>query len=104
MSFSRALSKFRFSNPAVNEIAVLCAEDYWVQRLVIRDLPSTTLAFHPTRIYLTPALIVRTLLRLRMIDWSKINRQSFLKDLFRQIYAQHALACLDQIGAKVVVT
>jgi surface carbohydrate biosynthesis protein len=104
MSFSKALSKFKFSNPAVNEIAVLCAEDYWVQRLVIRDLPSTTLAFHPTRIYLTPALIVRTLLRLRMIDWSKINRQSFLKDLFRQIYAQHALACLDQIGAKVVVT
>lgn len=104
MKYSKLMSKLKFSNPEINPVVILYPEDYWVKELVLNDIPSTTLELRPTNIHVTPRLIVRTLLRLREINWLKINKKSILRDLFRQVYAQYVLACIDQTKAKVVLT
>lgn len=72
----------------------------------MKDMPATTLNIYPEdcKIYVTLVLIGRTLLRLRLINWFNIKRNFSFKELFRQVYAQYILACLDQIKAKVVLT
>ena len=104
MIFSKTMSKLKFSNPEINPVVILYPEDYWVKELVLNDISSTTLELRSTSIHVTPSLIVRTLLRLREINWLKINKKSILRDLFRQVYAQYVLACIDQTKAKVVLT
>lgn len=104
--FSRLWSCISFTNPEPNEVAVLLPDGYWIKKLVLKDLPSTTLElFLSTKgIYVTPALIARTFWRLRLVDWFKAETNDFFRDLGRKIYAQYVLACIDQIGAKVVLT
>lgn len=98
------LSNIKFTNPEANEIVILHSYDYWIKRLILKELPSTTLVLGSDGIYVTPMLMARTVFRLRLIDWSKIKRKSFVNDLFRQISVQYVLACLDQIKARVVVS
>lgn len=104
MTFSEIRSKLKFSNPENNQIVILYPYDYWIKELILKDLPSTTLELYPTSIHITPILVVRTLLRLRLINWLKIGKESALKNLFRQIYAQYVLACIDQTKARIVLT
>ena len=103
MIFLKTIPKLKFRNPEKNQVIILYPEDYWIKELILKDLSSTTIAF-PSVIHVTPVLIVRTLLRLRLINWLKINRKSILKDLYRQVYAQYVLACFDQAKAKLVLT
>lgn len=104
MMLMNVLSKLKFTSPEKNDIVILYAEDYWLRRLVLKDLPSTTIELYPERIYVTPMLIARTLWRLRLVDWFKSDEKPVLKDLLRRIYAQYVLACIDQTTAKVVLT
>lgn len=99
------MSKLRFANPEKNKVAIIHEYSYWIKRLILKDLPSTNLCVHPENgvIYITPKLIARTLLRLRFIDWLGTTKGT-IKGLFRQIYSQYILACLDQTQAKVVLT
>lgn len=105
MSF-KFLSNLKFINPKRNKVAILYADDFWIKKLVLKDLPSTTIGIYPQnyKIYVTPRLIARTLLRLWFIEWPGILNRRAIKNLFRQIYSQYILACLDQIQAKVVLT
>ena len=98
------MPKLKFSNPENNQVVILHYDDYWIKKLILKDMPSTTLELYPTSIHVTPVLIARTLSRLRLINWLNINKKSILNNLFRQIYAQYVLACIDQIEAKVVLT
>lgn len=104
--FSRLLSNLKFANPEKNKVAILYADDFWIKKLVLKDLPSTTLGIYPQnyKIYVTPELIARTLLRLRFIVWPDTSNGAPIKHLFRQVYSQYILACLDQIQANVVLT
>ena len=104
MIFSRLLKKIKFANPEPNPIVILYDYDYWIKKLILKELKSTTLDMYPTKIYLTPKLIIRTFLRMRFINWCEINKKTILKNLFRQIYDQYLLACIDLTKAKVVVT
>jgi len=99
-------SNLKFASPKANKIAIVYVDDEWIKRLILRDLPSTTLAPYSQdhTIYATPGLIARMLWRLRLIDWIKSWRLGGPKELFRQIYIQYFLACLDQIKAQVVLT
>lgn len=100
------MSRLRFANPEKNKVAIMHVNDFWIKELVLKDLPSTTLSIYPENyiIYLTPGLIARTLLRLRFIDWPSVTKKITIKGLFRPIYSQYVLACLDQVDAKVVLT
>ena len=104
MTFSKLLTKIKFTNPEVNPIVILYDYDHWIKELILKDLSSTTIDVYPTRIYVTPMLIARTFLRLRLINWREINKKTVLKNLFRQIHDQYLLACIDQTKAKVVLT
>lgn len=103
---SKLLSNLSFANPEKNGVAIIHANDYWIRELILRDMPSTTLSVYPEKqaIHVTPALIARTLLRLRFIDWPWFGKGTTIKGLLRQIYGQYMLACLDQAGARVVLT
>jgi hypothetical protein len=104
MVFSRLLSSLSFSNPAKNSVVILHPHDYWIKRLVLKEIPSTTLELYPTRIFITPALIVRTILRLPFVKWFRLGDRAVFKNFLRQIYLQYILACIDQTTAKVVLT
>lgn len=99
-------ANLRFSNPEKNNVAIVHADDFWIRKLVLQDVSATTLGLYPQnyKIYVTPGLIARTLLRLRFVDWSGIMNRTAAKGLLRQVYAQYILACLDSIQAKVVLT
>lgn len=106
INFFHLISRIRFINPEANKIAILDSDDYWIRTLILKDLAATTLSVYPQdyRIYLTPTLVVCTLMRLRFINGIKIRRGSYLKSLLREIYVQYILACLDRIKAKVVLS
>ncbi len=105
-TFFRLIAKIKFANPKANKIAILYSDDFWLRKLILKDMLATTLSLYPEdyRIYVTPVLIGRTLLRLRLINWLQIQKNFSFKELSRQIYVQYILACLDQIKAKVVLT
>lgn len=102
--FAELFAKIRFANPDASDVVILSSHDYWIRKLVLKEMPCTTLALHPEGLCITPALIARTLLRLRLIKWQQIGKRGSLKDLARQTYLQYLLACLDQAKAKVVLT
>jgi len=104
MMFSRLLTKIKFTNPEPSPIVILYDYDYWIKELILKELKSTTLDIYPTKLYITPKLIIRTFLRMRFINWCEINKKTILKNLFRQIYDQYLLACIDQTKARVVIT
>ena len=104
MRLSQFFSALRFSNPEQNAIVVLYPEDASIKKFVLRDIDSTTLALYPVCVHVTPTLIVRWLVRLKRVEWADMSGGSFLKTLFRQMYAQYILACIDFVGAKVVLT
>lgn len=103
---SKLMSIIRLANPKTSDVVIVYSDDYWIKELILRGVPSTTLNPYPQNytIYITPVLIVRTLCRLRLINWLKIRKEAPLKDLLRVVYEQYFLACLDQIKAKVVLT
>ncbi|MDO8291975.1 MAG: hypothetical protein Q7T29_03760 [Gallionella sp.] len=100
------LSNITFTNPEKNNIAILYEYDSWIKGLILKDLPSTTLGIYPQnyKLYVSLGLIARLLLRLRFISWLGFMQRMTIKGLFKQIYDQYILACLDQIEAKVVLT
>ena len=59
----------KFVNPKKNEIAIIYEYDFWIKRLILKDLPSTTLGIYPENntIYVTLNLIARLLIRLSFI-------------------------------------
>lgn len=103
---SKFLSNITFANPKRNKVAILYANDFWIKELILKDLPSTTLSIYPEsfRLHVTPQLIFRLLLRLRLISWLGPFKGMTTGNMARQIYEQYTLACLDQIQAKVVLT
>lgn len=103
---SELVSNLRFSAPERNDVAILHADDFWLRKLVLRDMPATTLGLYPQnyKIHVTPGLVARTLARLRFVDWAGIIKGTAAKSLFRQVYDQYILACLYRIRAKVVLT
>jgi surface carbohydrate biosynthesis protein len=100
------LSNITFANPEKNKVAILHEYDFWLKEVILKDLPSTTLGIYPQgyKLYVTPKLIALLLLRLRFISWLGFLKGMTIKGLFKQIYGQYVLACLDQIDAKVVLT
>ncbi|MEW6165104.1 MAG: hypothetical protein AB1642_08595 [Pseudomonadota bacterium] len=100
------IANLKFSDPARSDVAILHADDYWIRKLVLKEMPATTLGLYPQdyTIYVTAGLIARTLARLRFVDWVGLVKGSAAKGLFRQLYEQYILACLDRMGAKVVLT
>lgn len=100
------LSNITFTNPEKNNIAILYEYDSWIKGLILKDLPSTTLGIYPQnyKLYVTPRLIARLLLRLRFISWLGFMQRMTIKGLFKQIYDQYILACLDQMQARIVLT
>lgn len=100
------LSKITFTNPEKNKVVILYTDDFWIKKLILRDLPSTTLGIYPQnyKIYITPRLTARILLRLRFIIRPSAMKEITIKGLLKQLYDQYILACLDQIQAKVVLT
>jgi surface carbohydrate biosynthesis protein len=104
MIFFEMISKIKFSNPKVNPIVIVYNNDYWIKKLILKDLSSTTLDVYPSELYITPLLMIRTFFRLRLMDWRKITKGAVLKELLKQIYDQYFLACIDQTKAKVVIT
>lgn len=103
---SRFIPNVRFTNPLPNRIAILHHDDYWIKELILKELPSTTVGVYPQNytIYITPSLILRLILRLRLIDWLGVMKEITIKGLLREVYSQYVLACLDQIQAKVVLS
>lgn len=71
--------------------------------MVLRDIPATTIAIYPDAssvFHFTPAILVSALRRMGRIRlWG--NRAG---SIFSEVYAQYVLACLDNIGADVVLT
>lgn len=104
MKSLKSMPRLRFTNPEKSKIVILHLYGHSLKALVLKDLPSVTLELYPASIHITPTLIVRTLFRLRLIQWSMIIKKSDLKSVFRQVYAQYVLACIDQTEAKVVLT
>lgn len=104
MKFFKVVSKIKFSNPAQNEIVILYPNDYWIRRLILKDLKSTTLPLYPVCIHVTPTLLIRTLCRMSRVSLLAACGENVFKNLLRQIYAQYILACIDQTRAKVVLT
>lgn len=104
--FIEFISRLRFSDPARNDVAILHADDFWIRKLVLRDMPATTLGLYPQdyAIYVTPGLLARTVARWRFVDWGGLMKGTANRGLFRQLYEQYILACLDRMGAKVVLT
>ena len=100
------LSNITFANPEKNKIAILHEYDFWIKKVILKDLPSTTLGIYPQgyKLYVTPKLIALLLSRLRFISWLGFIKGMTIKGLFKQIYGQYILACLDQMQAKVVLT
>ena len=71
--------------------------------MVLRDIPATTFAIYPdvsAVFHFTPAILVSALRRMGKIRLGG-NRAG---SIFWQVYAQYLLACLDDIGADVVLT
>lgn len=101
--FLKTIQKLKFSNPENNQVVILHHNGYWIKKLILKDMPSTTIDFADS-IHVTPVLIARTLLRLLLINWHKIYKKVVLKNLLWQIYVQYVLACIDQTRAKVVLT
>ncbi len=104
MSLLHRLSRITFSNPDPNAIVILYSADDWIRRLILGDLKATTLPLYHERVHVTPTLALRLLRRLGRIEWRLGKGEAYFKSLLRQLYAQYILACLDQIGAKVVLT
>ena len=96
----------KFVNPKKNEIAIIYEYDFWIKRLILKDLPSTTLGIYPENntIYVTLNLIARLLIRLSFIKLIGYLRGITFKSLLKDVYSQYILACLDQMEAKVVLT
>ncbi len=96
-----------FSGPEKNRIVILHEADFWIRKLVLKELPATTLPVNgekSSKFVITPGLMARTLWRMRFINWSVVIKGRSVGDLFSQLYKQYLLACIDQIGAKVVLT
>lgn len=72
-----------------------------MRALVLQDIPATTLGVYPEPVHLTASLGVRTLLRLPRALFA--SRGGF-KGAFRAVREQYVLACLDHVGASVVIT
>lgn len=104
--FAEFMANLEFSDPERNDVAILHADDFWIRKLVLRDMPATTLGLYPQdyTIYVTPGLVARTLARLRFVDWGGLVKGTAAKGLFRQVYDQYILACLDRMRARVVLT
>jgi len=96
--------KLSFSSPRENRIVILYDHDFWIRKLILREIPATTLALNPLILEITPLLILRTFLRFRAIRWREIRASRFLMDLIKQVYGAYILACLDQTRAEVVLT
>jgi hypothetical protein len=96
------IQRLEFAGPSRNRIAILYSDDYWLRRLVIRDLPATTLGMYPEVLYLNWLLLLRFLWRLRLLRLS--GSRGPLRNLLWHAKLQYALTCLDQIGAQVVLT
>jgi len=104
MRFLQLFSRIRFGSLERNDIVILYSADYWIRRLILNGIKSTTLALYPECIYLTPAIFFRIFLRLKHINISSTQSKNRIKHLGRQLYAQYILACIDEVGAKVVLT
>lgn len=104
MRLGEFLKSLKFANPKKNRITILYSYDYWLRKLVLRELPATTLEMFPECIYVTPALIGRVLRRLHRLDWSRLRHDPSPREFLRQVHAQYVLACLDQVGAEIVLT
>ena len=95
--------KVRLFGPQKARIAILHDYDYWIRTMVLRDIPSTTIAIYPdasVTIYLTLSILSNTFRRMRRIRRGGGGAGS----IQRQVHAQYVLACLDYIGAELVLT
>ncbi len=107
MRFSKFFAKIKLSNPVRGEIAILYSYDRWVRTLVLQEMRATTLPLLPECIYITPQIICLALIRFRRINLRKPAHAdviNWLKNIAYQISAQYIGACLDYVGAKVVLT
>jgi surface carbohydrate biosynthesis protein len=96
-----------FSAPGKNRIVILHEADFWIRKMVLKELPATTLPVNgekSSKFVITPGLIARSLWRMRFINWPVVIKGRSVGDFFSQLYKQYLLASLDQIGAKVVLT
>lgn len=98
--------KILFTNPKKNSVAILYSDDYWIRRLILKNIPATTFGLYPgeTTIYLTWELFLRTLSRLLRSKVEVAITPWSIKKLARCVYDNYILACLDQAEAKVVLT
>lgn len=103
---SRLFGKLKFISPDKCDVIILHHNTFWLKKFVLRDMKSTVLADdHLGRIYyITPALLVKTLFRLHLIDWPDKGETCSLKLLLNKIYRMYLLACIDEIQAKLVIT
>lgn len=102
--FSRLISKLKFASPEKNDIVILHQPDFWIKEFVLKEIASTTLGVYPESIFVTPALLVRTLFRFNLINWKDIRRNWSFRYLLRKIYQIYIFACIEHTNAKVVVT
>lgn len=98
------LNRFKFANPEKNDVVILHHNSHWIKKYILRDLASTNLAVHPKIFFITPALLLRTLSHLYLIDLVEVGRNASFKYLFQKIYQIYVLACIEKTQAKVVIT
>jgi len=97
------LAVIRFSNPKKNDVVILY-DDYWLKKLVLRDIDSTTIKCYPDTIHLTPTLVVRTLFHIEKNDWIQVLTNGSVKSFISKAYLRYILSCIDLTQAKVVLT
>lgn len=90
----------RFVDPPRNAVAILYADDYWLRTLVLQDVPATTLALFPTELHISFRLFARMLRRMGR----EVHSSFMPSGMLRRLYMQYVIACLDEIGAKIVLT
>lgn len=91
----RILQCVSFESPPKNKVAILYYDDYWIRRLILQDIPATTLEIYPRKIYIS-----WNILYLILLELIKLN---FKEYALNKIYSLYIKSCLDSIGAKVVL-
>jgi len=100
------LRRLTFIWPERNEVAVIHVDDFWLRRLILEDIPATTIPIFPEegRICIHPKILIRIVLRLALILPLRVAMDRQKNRAARRIYEAYLLELLDEIGARVVLT
>jgi surface carbohydrate biosynthesis protein len=104
MTLGALFRRLDFAALRKNPIVIVYSSDYWLRTLVLRDLPATTLEMYPERLHLNPGIVLRLVFRLRFLRWPNLRSAGFSRNLLHQCHVLYALACIDQVNPKVVIT